>query len=191
MSALPRTTYLSPEEYLLGENDRADGIRHEYVNGQAYAMAGASRNHNRVAMRFSTRLDLHLENSRCEVFQADMKVGIRTLREDHFYYPDVQVTCEDETDNYYNSSPCLIVEVLSESTARIDRTEKLTAYTLLPSLQEYVLCSQDFPAIEMYRKRTEWRVERYVGGQNFLLESVGLEMAVNDLYGFLLSNKPE
>jgi Uma2 family endonuclease len=186
MSAVPQSNYLSPADYLLGENDRVDGIRYEYVNGQAYAMAGASRNHNRVAMRFSTRLDLHLEGSPCEVFQADMKVGIRTEREDHFYYPDVQVTCEEETDKYYNSSPCLIVEVLSESTARTDRTEKLTAYTLLPSLQEYVLCSQDFPAIELYRKRTDWRVERYMAGQHFMLESVGLEMRVDDLYGFLL-----
>ncbi len=189
MSALPKVTYISPEEYLLGENDRSDGIRYEYVNGQTYAMAGASRNHNRVAGSFFARLFNHLDGGRCEVFQTDMKVGIRSLREDHFYYPDVQVTCEDETDKYYNSSPCLIVEVLSESTARTDRTEKLTAYTLLPSLQEYVLCSQDFPAIEMYRKRTEWQVERYVGGQNLMLESVGLEMAVNDLYGFLLSEK--
>ncbi len=149
-------------------------------------MVGASRNHNRVAMRFSTRLSLHLEDGPCEVFQADMKVGIRTEGENHFYYPDIQVSCEEEADKYYNHSPCLIVEVLSESTARTDRTEKLSAYTKLASLQEYVLCSQDSPAVELYRKRAGWEAEYYGGGQNFMLESVGLEMKENDLSSFLL-----
>ncbi|MEB4589906.1 Uma2 family endonuclease [Candidatus Thiothrix sp. Deng01] len=188
MGAAPKTDSLSPEEYLLGENDRVDGARYEYVNGQVYAMAGVSRNHNRVSGGVFARLFNHLQGSRCEVFQADMKVGIRTQRENRFYYPDVQVSCADEADNYYNSSPCLIVEVLSESTARTDRTEKLEAYRLLSSLQEYVLCSQDSPSVEVYRRRTEWLAERYVAGQNFLLESVGLEMVVDDLYGFLLNN---
>lgn len=185
MSVLAKSTFISPAEYLLGENDRTDGIKYEYVNGQVYAMAGASRNHNRVTGNFFLSLALHLRGSRCEVFQSNMKVGIRSLREDHFYYPDVQVTCVDEADKYYNASPCLIVEVLSESTARTDRTEKLTAYTLLPSLQEYVLCSQDTPMVEIYRQRTEWQVERYVSGEKLSLESVNLEIPVNELYLFL------
>lgn len=184
MSALAKIGYLSPEAYLLGENDRVDGIKHEYVNGQVYAMAGASRAHNIVAGNFFLNLGNHLKGSRCRAFQSDMKVGIRTQREDHFYYPDVQVTCTDEKDSYYNTSPCLIVEVLSDST---DRHEKLLAYRLLPSLQEYVLCAQHTPLVEIYRQRTEWEAEYFVAGQIFLLESVGLKIAVNELYEFLLS----
>lgn len=114
-----------------------------------------------------------------------MKVGIQTIGDTRYYYPDVQVTCEEETEGHFNTSPCLIVEVLSGSTARKDRTEKLTGYRLLPTLQEYVLCSQDTPIVEVYRRRAEWQVERYLSGQNFLLESVGLEVAVDGLYRFL------
>lgn len=185
MSALPKTTPISPEAYLLGENDRVDGIKYEYVNGMIYAMAGASRAHNLVAGNFFLSLGNHLKGSRCRAYQSDMKVGIRLQRENHFYYPDVQVSCADEQDRYYNNSPCLIVEVLSDSTARVDRYEKLVAYRLLPTLQEYVLCSQSSPAVEIYRRRTEWQAEYFVGGQTFQLESVGLEMAMDELYEFL------
>lgn len=188
MSALAKIDHLSPEAYLLGENDRMDGVKYEYVNGQVYAMAGASRAHNLVAGNFFLSLGIHLKGSRCQVFQSDMKVGIRSARENHFYYPDVQVSCIDEQDRYFNTSPCLIVEVLSDSTARIDRYEKLIAYRLLPSLQEYVLCAQHTALVEIYRRRTEWEAEYFVMDQSFLLESVGLEIAVNDLYDFLLKN---
>lgn len=186
MSALPKTHYLSPEQYLLDENDNASGVRHEYVNGQTYAMAGASRGHNRVVSRFSLRLATHLENSHCDVFQSDMKVGLQRKDDTRFYYPDLQVTCEDESEAYYNTSPCLIVEVLSESTARKDRTEKLLAYQGINSLQEYVLCSQDTPNVEIYRRRTGWQRERFHEGQYFLLESISLNVSVDDLYYFLL-----
>ena len=186
MSAKAKIDYISPEAYLLGENDRVDGVKYEYVNGQVYAMAGASRAHNIVAGEFFALLRNHLKGSHCRAFQSDMKVGIHSLREDHFYYPDVQVTCTDEKDHYYNTSPCLIVEVLSDSTSRIDRYEKLLAYRLLPSLQEYVLCAQHTPLVEIYRQRTEWEAEYFVAGQTFLLESVGLKVAVNELYEFLL-----
>ncbi len=186
MSALAKGNYLSPEAYLLGENDRIDGIKYEYVNGQVYAMAGASRAHNIVAGNFFLSLGNHLKGSSCRAYQSDMKVGIRSLREEHFYYPDVQVTCTEEKDRYYNASPCLIVEVLSDSTARVDRYEKLIAYRLLPSLQEYLLCAQHTALVEIYRKCTEWQVEYFTSGETFLLESVGLEMAVNELYEFLL-----
>lgn len=187
MSVLPKPHYLSVEAYLLGENDRPDGIKYEYVNGQTYARAGASREHNIVAGNFFLSLGLHLKGSRCRVFQSDMKVGIRSLREEHFYYPDVQVTCANEANRYFNTSPCLIVEVLSNSTARADRHEKLSAYRMLPSLQEYVLCAQDTPLVEVYRQRTGWEAEYYVRGQQFVLESVELKMEVDDLYEFLLT----
>lgn len=187
MSALPQARYLSPEQYLLEENDNPSGIRREYVNGQTYAMAGASRGHNRVAGRFFLRLANHLENSGCEVFQADMKVGIFRQDDTRFYYPDIQVACTAEEDAYYNTAPCLIVEVLSESTARRDRTEKLLAYQSISSLQEYVLCSQDTPNVEIYRRRTHWQRERFNEGQRFYLEAVNLDISVDDLYYFLLN----
>lgn len=185
MGALEEFVYTSPEAYLLAENDRESGTKYEYSNGLVYAMAGASRNHNRVTGNFFLGLGAHLRG-RCQVFQSDMKVSITTNNENHFYYPDVQVSCEDEDNKYYNTSPCLIVEVLSDSTARIDRNEKLAAYRQLESLQEYVLCSQDFPAIEIYRRSNNWQVERYTSGQTVSLDSVSYELVLDELYDFLL-----
>lgn len=186
MGAVPKSSYMSPDEYLQWEHSRGDDEKYEYVDGQVYAMAGASRSHNRVAMKFTNLLYNHLEGSPCEVFQSDMKVGIRSLETDRYYYPDVQVSCEEETETYANTAPCLIIEVLSDSTARKDRTEKLAAYRLFASLQEYVLCSQDTPHIEVYRRAREWEREIYTAGQVLMLESVGLEVAVDDIYRFLM-----
>lgn len=186
MSALPSSSYISLDTYLLGENDRADAVKYEYVNGQVYAMAGASRNHNILAGELFALLRNHLHGKACRAYQGDMKVGIQTASEQHFYYPDVHVTCSEENNRYFNTQPCLIIEVLSESTVRIDRYEKLVAYRLLDSLQEYVLCSQDTAHVEIYRKRTAWQAEYFVAGQSFTLESVGLVVAVDELYEFLL-----
>ena len=186
MNAFKEFDYITPEAYLLAENDRESGVKYEYSNGLVYAMAGASRNHSQVAMNFAGLLFIQLRGSGCNVSQSDMKVGINVNDDSHFYYPDVQVSCEDEDNKYYNTSPCLIVEVLSDSAARTDRNEKLTAYRLLPSLQEYVLCSQDFPAIEIYRRSNTWQVERYTSGQTVTLESVGYELVLDELYDFLL-----
>ena len=177
MSAILQSNDISPAEYLLAENDNIEGVRHEYVDGRVYAMAGASRNHNRLTMRLASRLHRHLDDSPYEVFQSDMKVGINPASNNrvgssYFYYPDIQVTCEPEDDNYYNRSPCLIIEVLSNSTARIDRSEKLTAYKQLESLQEYVLCSQDSPVIELHRRSKDWQAEHLVSGGVLTLESV-------------------
>ena len=185
MSAQPES-YISPEQYLADEQNRPDGEKYEYVNGQIYAMAGASRNHNRTTGILFARLFNHLENTACEVFQSDMKVGIPTLRDDtRFYYPDIQVSCDEEDEAYFNRSPCLIIEVLSESTAKTDRTEKLLAYQRIESLQEYVLFSQDSPYVELYRRSAGWEAEFYTTGQRFMLESVELAVAVDDVYRFL------
>ncbi|MBU0498912.1 MAG: Uma2 family endonuclease [Gammaproteobacteria bacterium] len=185
MGALPESNYISPEDYLLWENDQPEGIKHEYVDGRIYAMTGASRAHNRAAGVLFARLFNHLEGSKCQVFQSDMKVGIQTLGSGRYYYPDVQVTCEEETASHVNTAPCLIIEVLSDSTSKRDRTEKLTGYRLIPELQEYLLCSQDSPHMEIYRKRADWAPEVFSAGQTLRLESVGLDISVDDIYGFL------
>ncbi len=186
MSAAAKPIYISPEEYLYHENDRDDNAEKcEYANGLVYMMAGASRNHNRVAGTLFNALFNHLAGSKCQVFQGDMKVAIQTHSDTRFYYPDVQVTCEEESNSHYNTSPCLIIEVLSNSTARTDRNEKLSGYRLIPALQEYVLCTQDAPLVEIHRRQNDWQRESFVSGQSFRLESVGLETSVDDLYSFL------
>ncbi|KOR33023.1 hypothetical protein TI05_03555 [Achromatium sp. WMS3] len=184
MNAVSKYQLISPEAYLLSENDSTSGVKYEYVDGQVYAMAGASREHNIIAGNFFLSLGTHLKGSPCRVFQSDMKVGIRSLKKEHFYYPDIQVSCIKEKDRYYNTSPCLIVEVLSDNTARIDRHEKFIIYKTLPSLQEYILCSQNIPLVELYRRRTAWNAESYQLGQTFTVESIELEINVDTLYDY-------
>ncbi|MBK8452281.1 MAG: Uma2 family endonuclease [Thiofilum sp.] len=185
MTALPKPNHVSPAEYLRLENDRADdGERCEYNNGYIYAMAGASRTHNLLSGYLFAQLFMHLRGKPCQVFQSDMKVAIDTLGDTRYYYPDVQVSCEEEKDAYINRAPCLIIEVLSVTTVQKDRIEKLNGYRLIPSLQEYVLCSQDSPFVELYRRRTEWTKEQYISGQVLHLESVDLKIAIDELYSF-------
>src|SRR5215210_9413337 len=130
---------LSVGGYLEGERDSE--VRHEYVAGQAYAMAGASARHNRIALNIAGRLNDLLADGECEAFMSDMKVRVAP---DLFYYPDVVVACDPAGgDPYVRAEPRLVVEVLSPSTERTDRREKLAAYQSCPSLQEYALVSQD------------------------------------------------
>jgi len=112
-----------------------------------------------------------------------MKLHTQKNDEQCFYYPDILVSC-DKTDNnkYYREKPILIVEVLSPSTERIDRTEKRERYQSIPELQEYVLIAQEYPKIEIYRRSNAWRVEEYFIEHSFRLESVDMEFQVADMY---------
>lgn len=172
---------LSVEDYLAGE--RESNVRHEYVGGQVYAMAGASDRHNRIALNIASRLNDHLADDECEAFMSDMKINADAAL---YYYPDVVVTCDGPGgDRYTRSEPRLIVEVLSASTERIDRTEKLHAYRRVESLREYVLVSQDTTLVEVHRRGAgdEWAVEVLTGLEEQLaLDSVGLALSLSDVY---------
>lgn len=171
---------LSPEEYLAVENDGQE--RHEYVDGVIYAMGGASDRHGLVAMAIGSRLFSHVAEP-CQVFMVDMKVRIKQKRSTKFYYPDVVVSCaEDDRASHFREKPVLIVEVLSPSTDRIDRFEKFDSYTSMPTLIEYVLANQDVPRVDVFRRSTAWQGESYLLGSSFTLESVGLAMAVDEIY---------
>nr|VFK02024.1 MAG: Putative restriction endonuclease [Candidatus Kentron sp. LFY] len=133
---------LSIPDYLNGEADGS--IRHEYIDGQVYAMAGGSARHNLIAVNVGSLLDTRLPET-CEVFVADMKVRIHRIDDSRFYYPDVMACCrEEDKEAYYRESPCLIIEVLSDATERPDRLEihrfeKFQAYRRIETLQEYLI----------------------------------------------------
>jgi Uma2 family endonuclease len=172
---------LSVAEYLEAETDSP--VRHEYVDGQIFAMAGASDRHNRIAGTFYNRLDDHLGDGPCEPFISDMKVWVS---ESVFYYPDVVVACDGPgADEYYRKQPRLIVEVSSPSTERIDRSEKLVAYKQVKSLKEYVIVSQDRVRIEVFRRargdRWNWEVLTELS-EELRLESVGLTLTLAEVY---------
>jgi Uma2 family endonuclease len=128
---------LTFEEYL--EFEMASPLRHEFVDGEVYAMEGASRRHHDIAGNVYARLRLAAAGGPCKVYFQVVKLRIG----DDAYYPDVMVTCSaSDTHSHMVLYPCLIVEVTSPSTARIDRTNKLHAYRGIPSLQAYLIVEQ-------------------------------------------------
>ena len=110
-----KNDYISEQEYL--EDEKISDVKHEYFNGEIFAMAGASRNHQRLANNTLVAFANHLKNTSCEPFSSDMKV--RADKGKKYFYPDVLVICQnDDKDAYYSESPRIIVEVLSNSTRK-------------------------------------------------------------------------
>ena len=174
-----KQAYISEEEYVQGEEFSA--LKHEYLDGQVYMMAGASDKHNLICSNVNAFLNIHLPDQ-CEVFVSDMKVRIQSKLETMFYYPDVMVSCAAmDRAKYYRAQPRLIVEVLSPATERQDRGEKFWQYQQIPSLQEYLLLSQDAPEATLFRRATGWQPEVYRDGA-IRLESVGLDAPLDALY---------
>jgi Uma2 family endonuclease len=181
MAELARKLFVSPAEYLEGE--KAARVRHEYVDGDVYAMAGGTKAHNEVAGNFYGLLRAHLRGTPCRVFIGDVKVHVAWDWRERFYYPDVVVGCEaGDTDPYVVEQPKLVVEVLSDSTERDDRSDKFYAYRRLTSLKEYVLVAQDMRRVEVYRRETGWDLEVYETEGDFNLRSVGLDLTLAEVY---------
>jgi Uma2 family endonuclease len=177
--------YLSVAEYL--EAEAKSEIRHEYVDGEVFAMAGGSKKHNLIAGNIIALLHAYLRGTDCKVYFSDVKVKLKTANQNKtiFYYPDVVVSCSQmEQDEYYLDYPCLIIEVLSPSTETIDRREKLVNYKTIANLQEYVLISQDQVKIEVYRQDLEgnWTKETLIKGNDLRLNSVDLTVSLADIY---------
>jgi Uma2 family endonuclease len=183
MSAQLQPRWLSVEDYLAFEEHSE--IKHEYINGEMYAMAGASTRHNQIAGNLFARLLTHLRGSPCQVFFADVKLHLKELGVEIFYYPDLMVCCDpNDRDPYYRTRPCLIVEVLSGETARTDQREKLFAYARLDSLQGYLLLEQDrIGATLHWREGGDWRwVEFSDPDEELTLSCTGLTVRLAELY---------
>ena len=184
VTAFPKAAdWLSPDEYLEGE--RSAEVRHEYVDGHVYAMAGASDDHNRIAGNIFRELGNALRGHQCEPFINDMKVKIPPAFADVYYYPDVLVAC-DPTDNarYFRERPTVIIEVLSPETERTDRREKAIAYRQIPTVDAYVLVEQERMAATILR-RTEpgWQSDVIEGRGSILkLPGIGVEIPLERIY---------
>ena len=125
-------------------------VRHEFVRGKMYAMAGGSANHNRIAVNLTTYCNLQAAES-CQTFASDMKLRVELGAA--YYYPDVMLVCDpQDSEAYFKTSPCMVAEVLSPGTELTDRREKWAAYQNLPSLHHYLLLAQDRPHIEVYQR---------------------------------------
>jgi len=179
MQLQSKTADLSIEDYLAGELE--SDVRHEYVDGQVYAMVGASDRHGLIAGNLHSAFNLRLPD-RCQAFMSDMKVRIQTAEREVFYYPDVLVSCDSrDRETYYRQFPCLVVEVLSPHTERNDRFEKALFYRQLDTLEEYVLVSQDYRQLEIFRRADQWRCSKYIDGE-IPFHSVDLTVNIDDIY---------
>ncbi|MFK5984333.1 MAG: Uma2 family endonuclease [Pseudomonadota bacterium] len=174
---------ISEDEYLQGE--LISEVKHEYINGYVYAMAGASRNHNRISNNLIRELgnDLKQKKISCEVFSTDMKVRV-SEENTSFFYPDVLVTCDpdDNDSEYYVTSSVIIVEVLSKSTRKYDLTTKKLYYFNIPTLEEYVVIEQDICEVEVFRKSDDWRSTSYFLGDEITCDSIQTTISVEDIY---------
>ncbi len=176
--------HVSEQEYF--ERELNSETRHEYVAGQVFAMVGASRAHNRIALNLSARLLTHLAGGPCAVFMSDVKLGVQA--KNAYYYPDIVVTCDArdrgvDQEGYAVVAPRLIIEVLSRSTEAIDRREKLLAYQTLDSLEEYALVSQAAQRVELYRRAgSGWEAITFAPGDAVHLASVDLTVSFGQVY---------
>jgi Uma2 family endonuclease len=174
------TDLLSVEDYLAGENDGT--VRHEFVNGMVYAMAGASERHTMIKLNVAGLLNSTVDEN-CRVFDGDMKLNIIEDADQRFYYPDVFVACGSNDDaQHARNDAVLVIEVLSPSTRRLDRYEKFDAYKQVPSLAEYLLIEQQFAQVEVFRRSTGWLRERYLPGDIVDLSSIGEQLTFDQIY---------
>ncbi|MEM9977977.1 MAG: Uma2 family endonuclease [Cyanobacteria bacterium P01_D01_bin.2] len=173
---------LTPEEYFAWEEQQLE--KHEYINGQIYAMGGGSVNHSRIAVRFTTLLDIHLEATSCITSNSDLKVNIAETT--NYTYPDASVTCDDrdKTTLQYITYPCLIVEVLSDSTEAYDRGGKFRLYRQNPALKDYLLVSSARIEMDLYHKNEagQWIIPNYQPGDTVELKSINLSFPIEQVY---------
>ncbi|MEQ1604475.1 MAG: Uma2 family endonuclease [Pyrinomonadaceae bacterium] len=172
---------LSIDDYFEGEE--MSPVRHEYLYGEVYAMAGVSQNHSRITRNLLNLLSSHLKDSRCEAYSENLKVQPSA---EVFYYPDIVVTCEGDFKNkFVCQEPKLIIEVTSPSTIQIDRREKLFAYQKMACVQEVVVIDQERVKIELHRRLADgqWITYFFSDTDTELdFQSVGMNLDVSAVY---------
>lgn len=178
MGAVKHLDFLAIDDYLRGEIKAT--VRHEYVAGQAFAMAGGTVRHNRICTRAFMALEPMVTKQHCESYLAEVKLRTK----DAVYYPDVMVVCDKSDDDpLIKSAPCLLIEVLSESTARTDRTEKLIAYQSILTLRNYLLIEQNARRIALYRRHgLIWQREIYTGDDEIQLDCPSGTIGLAQIY---------
>ena len=183
MSAQPQTSCkLSAEDYLVWE--AAQPERHEFVDGEVFAMAGAEDRHVTVTGNVYMALRQHLRGTPCRTFMADMKVQAHA--DSSYFYPDVVVTCSaaDADSRQIKREPRLTVEVLSPGTEAYDRGEKFVRYRQIASLSEYALVDFEHRRVDVFRKQPDglWVLHPFDAQTPLTLASVELVIDAQTLY---------
>jgi Uma2 family endonuclease len=175
---------MTPEEYLAFE--RASDTKHEYVDGEIFAMSGGTYEHSLLGANVVGELRSALLDRPCRVHGSDMR--IKSAGKPKYHYPDTSVVCgkpifEDEARDVL-LNPKVIVEVLSDSTERYDRGDKFASYRTISTLEEYVLVSQTEVLVEHYHRGTDgtWIYRALGPGERLVLPSLGCEIPVDRIY---------
>jgi Uma2 family endonuclease len=183
MRAAERLHPVSVEDYLAGE--LVSPIKHEYLGGVIYAMAGGRNAHNLIASNLLITVGSRLRGKGCRAYNSDTKIRIRLPSEVRFYYPDASVICRSNpAADSFQDEPVLVAEVIFRKTRRIDEGEKKDAYLTLPSLCVYLLIEQELPAIAVYRRTEQGFVRELHSGVHAVipLSEVATELPLADLY---------
>lgn len=170
MNVLRKKSYLTEQAYL--EFEEESDIKHEYVDGDIYAMAGATTHHNLITGNLFFHLrSVRGKNSGCKIFTSDMKLRIENGL--FYYYPDVILSCEkDDNAEFHIEKPCFIAEVLSKSTARIDQNEKWQTYQKIPSLRYYLLVDSRQQKVDYFMRNelNEWNCYELLSDETLAIE---------------------
>jgi Uma2 family endonuclease len=165
MSAYPQKKHITEQDYLTLE--ALSERKNEFVDGDCYAMSGASERHNIITLNIAVVLRNAARGSGCKVFVNDMKCRAEQGR--FYYYPDVMLVCEKKDNaEYYKEQPCLVAEVQSPSTERIDRHEKWQAYSQIPSLKYYLLADSQQKKVDYFQRDAAgaWQLGILESGQS-------------------------
>jgi Uma2 family endonuclease len=192
IAAKENSPRFTPEEYFAWEDKQLE--KHEYIDGEVYAMSGGSKNHSLISVRFITLFANHLEGGSCETGNSDLRVNI--VETNDYTYPDVSVTCDerDKTTSQYITYPSLIVEVLSDSTEAYDRGGKFRMYRKNPILKDYLLVSSARIEMDLYHKNDagDWIIINYQEGDIVELKSINLSFPIEQVYrGLVLTPESE
>jgi len=181
MTAAKKLNLVSIEDYLAGE--LISPIKHEYLGGVIYAMAGARNVHSLIATNTLGSLHGRLRGKRCRAFNSDTKIRVRLPTQIRFYYPEVSVVPNPQTDSFQDE-PAAIFEVLSRKTRRIDEGEKKDAYLTIPSLSIYALVEQETAAMVVYRRTEQGFVREVYEGLDAVLPllEIDAELPLAEIY---------
>jgi Uma2 family endonuclease len=183
MSAVPPWHLVSVHAYLAGE--LVSPIKHEYLGGVVYAMAGARNVHNLIASNTLVSLGSRLRGKPCRPNNSDTKIRLRLPHQVRFYYPDVSVICRpNPQSDSFQDEPAVLVEVLSNQTRRTDEGEKKDAYLTIPSLAVYILVEQETPAAVVFRRTEHGFVREIYQGLDAVipLPEIGIEVPLAEIY---------
>jgi Uma2 family endonuclease len=183
MTAARKLNLVSEEDYLASE--LTSEVKHEYLGGVVYAMAGARNQHNRIATRVLGMLFGQLRGKPCQPCNSDTKIRVRMPGHTRYYYPDASVVCRpNRGDDSFEDQPVAIVEVLSRGTRRIDEGEKKDAYLTIPSLAIYALVEQSTPTIVIYRRADQQFLPEVYEGIDAVvpLPEIGVDLPLAEIY---------